>query len=111
MIEPLSVEGLKLYHSKVSKGSTQSVTQKATSVKQLCWLKEKLTFKAKEHNAVLHIVDEDYTSQTCGNCGELTKTRSKTFECSTCKTIIDRDFNGARNILLKNYKKVFVSKP
>lgn len=48
---------------------------------------------------------EEYTSQTCGKCGVLNKClgSSKTFVCGVegCGYEIDRDFNGARNILLK----------
>jgi len=47
------------------------------------------------------------TSQCCGVCGKLSKTyvdREK--ECDHCKIKINRDINGARNILLKNYKEV-----
>lgn len=49
------------------------------------------------------LVTEEFTSKTCGNCGELHQKlgSSKTFKCPSCKTIVDRDYNGARNILLK----------
>ena len=53
----------------------------------------------------VHIVDESYTSKTCGKCGTLNYKLggSKTFRCisSTCDYICDRDINDARNILLK----------
>ncbi|CAG8815666.1 3226_t:CDS:2 [Gigaspora margarita] len=45
---------------------------------------------------------EEYTSKTCGNCGFINNIKgAKRFSCSSCKISIDRDFNGARNILLK----------
>lgn len=46
---------------------------------------------------------EEYTSITCGKCGELNHAlgSSKSFVCPRCKVEIDRDFNAARNILLK----------
>ena len=50
------------------------------------------------------LVTEEYTSQTCGNCGTLHKTLggSKNFNCSECKyPTTDRDVNGARNIMIK----------
>jgi len=46
-------------------------------------------------------VDEPYTSQTCGRCGELRKTTSKIYRCRSCPYVADRDFNGARNIELR----------
>lgn len=47
--------------------------------------------------------DEHYTSKTCGVCGELNNALGgcKTFSCKTCGYQTDRDFNGARNVLLR----------
>jgi len=66
--------------------------------------KVKLESKCIEHGCVLIIVDESYTSKTCGSCGLLNHTLggNKHFECPTCGVEIDRDDNGARNILIKN---------
>jgi putative transposase len=49
------------------------------------------------------IVDESYTSKTCGFCGHIhTKLGgNKVFKCPQCGVKLDRDVNGARNILLK----------
>lgn len=51
-----------------------------------------------------HIVNESFTSKTCGRCGEMNfmLCSSKTFRCNQCNLLIDRDFNGARNIYLKH---------
>lgn len=69
---------------------------------------EKLQFKCKEYGSNLVIVDESYTSKTCTKCGNLHKTlgSNKTYKCVKCNMVIDRDVNGARNILLKNYKLI-----
>lgn len=50
------------------------------------------------------IVDEAYTSKTCGNCGTLNHKLggSKRFTCGSCGLQADRDTHAARNILLKN---------
>ncbi len=57
----------------------------------------------------LYEVTEEFTSKTCGSCGEIHYNlgSSKTFTCpkSECKFTIPRDWNGARNILLKNFQK------
>ena len=66
--------------------------------------RKRLEFKAQENGVKLIIVDESYTSKTCGCCGKLNFKLGgkKVFECQECHLVIDRDYNGARNILLKN---------
>jgi len=48
-------------------------------------------------------VTEEYTSKTCGKCGNLHESlgSSKNYTCKKCKLEIDRDVNGARNIMIK----------
>lgn len=50
------------------------------------------------------ICTEEYTSKTCTRCGVLNNNlgSSEIFRCSKCKLTVDRDINGARNILIKN---------
>lgn len=66
--------------------------------------KQRLIFKGNSSNTNVFIVNESYTSKTCGRCGVLNNKlgSSKIFKCNSCNLIIDRDFNGARNILLKH---------
>ena len=40
----------------------------------------------------MEICTEEYTSKTCGRCGELNDVKA---------LVIDRDVNGARNIYIK----------
>ncbi|MGA1698979.1 MAG: RNA-guided endonuclease InsQ/TnpB family protein [Ilumatobacteraceae bacterium] len=49
------------------------------------------------------IVDEAYTSKTCGKCGHIHASlgANKIFRCPTCDFVSDRDANAARNILLR----------
>lgn len=66
--------------------------------------KQRLLWKAKMNGNKVIIVDESFTSKTCGVCGTQNKTLGckKVFECLDCGLKIDRDVNGARNILLKH---------
>lgn len=63
----------------------------------------RLIEKAKAFGRKVMVCSEEYTSKTCGSCGEINEKlgSSKTFKCPACKFTIDRDINGARNILLK----------
>ena len=64
--------------------------------------KMRLLFKAREKGCKVLIVDEHYTTKTCGTCGRLNDNigGSKTFTCP-CGYTADRDHNAARNILLR----------
>lgn len=86
-----------------------------TARNMLTWshyrFREKLKTKAELYPWVKVIeCDEPYTSKTCGQCGEInTKLGgAKTFKCSKCGYVANRDVNGARNILLR-YLSLFVS--
>jgi transposase len=62
----------------------------------------RLKWKCELNKCNFHLVSEEYTSKTCGSCGALNDVGgSKHYHCSSCGVNIDRDFNGARNILIK----------
>lgn len=52
----------------------------------------------------LYIVNEAYTSKTCSQCGTMNNDlgNQKIFSCIECNVVMDRDINGARNILIKH---------
>ena len=64
--------------------------------------KERLLYMGKRMGVKIDIVNEAYTTQTCGGCGN-TKVMgpSKVYHCDICGFVLDRDYNGARNIFLK----------
>ncbi len=66
--------------------------------------KQRLKDKCKEMNKKLEIKEEYYTSKTCTRCGNIKKDLGgvKIYECDRCKMVIERDYNGARNIMLRN---------
>jgi putative transposase len=65
--------------------------------------KEKLKYKCDMYKKKLIIVDESFTSCTCGRCGSINKMKgNETYKCSSCKLVLDRDVLGSRNILIKN---------
>ena len=66
--------------------------------------RERLLMKAKITEGLkVCVLGEEYTTKTCGNCGELNEKvgSKKEFKCPKCKICLDRDINGARNILIK----------
>ena len=65
-------------------------------------LKTRLIYKAKMRGKMVFLTPEPYTSQTCSCCGNLKKIgSSRIFNCEVCKTIMDRDNNSSKNILMK----------
>jgi putative transposase len=80
-----------------------------TARKLMTWshyrFKQRLLFKKQEYPSCNVIIcNEAYTTITCGRCGYLNHDvgSSKVFHCPSCKITLDRDVNGARNILLTN---------
>ncbi|VBB18210.1 putative transposase [Yasminevirus sp. GU-2018] len=69
--------------------------------------KQKLLDRAKQRGNQVLIVDESYTSKTCGRCGEIKEDLkgAKMFKCDSCGLKIDRDINGARNIMIRIMSK------
>lgn len=79
-----------------------------TARQMLTWshyrFQQRLLNKSREYCSTQVIIcDEAYTSKTCGCCGKLNEKLggSKTFHCPSCRVTMDRDVNGARNILLR----------
>ena len=65
--------------------------------------RDRLKFKCDEYNIPYVLSDESYTSKTCCKCSHLNdKIKHRTLKCSKCNYKIDRDINGALNILFKN---------
>jgi transposase len=58
--------------------------------------------KCEEKGLLYAEPTEEYTSKTCGACGQVNYLlgSKKTFECF-CGNVCDRDIHAARNILLK----------
>ncbi len=71
--------------------------------------RQRLKAKAEEYGAEVRVVNEAWTSKTCGGCSKVHYNlgSSKTFKCPQpnrlCSFEIDRDINGARNIALKHF--------
>ena len=64
--------------------------------------RQRLLYKAGLRGNRVFVVDEDYTTKTCGRCGELNEVgSSEIYKCSHCRITLGRDYNAARNIYIK----------
>lgn len=89
----------------VKKGKRKLATKTARAMVTLSHYRFKQTLKHQATKYGCSVVDvtEEYTSKTCSKCGHIhTKLGgSKKFKCPVCNHTLDRDLNGAFNILLK----------
>ena len=69
--------------------------------------RQHLIHKCNEYGCQIDVVDESYTSMCCTKCGKLSKNYTRRQKhCNHCGFKINRDINGARNILMKNHNHV-----
>jgi transposase len=62
----------------------------------------KLKLACESFNRNYLYTSESYTSRTCCCCGHVNdKYIEKTLDCTNCDSIMDRDINGANNILIR----------
>lgn len=75
---------------------------KAVAQQKFFEFKTKLISKCKENNIELRIVDRWYpSSKTCHNCGHIKKDlklKDRTYICSECGYVKDRDINASLNL-------------
>lgn len=73
---------------------------------------QKLKWMCHKNGSKLFLIEEHYTTKTCGNCGIINDNvgSNKTFTCDHCKCRLNRDHNGARNIYIKTMTEHGVKK-
>jgi len=84
----------------------------AKSISDAAWSQfaQWLEYFGKVYGKTVIAVAPQYTSQDCSNCGNLVKKMlsTRTHICG-CGTILDRDHNAAKNILIKGLKQAGIS--
>ncbi len=72
-----------------------------------------LNYQVKKYQRQMILMNEAYTSKTCGRCGAINDKLggSKTFKCKDCHLEIDRDLHAARNLCLKTMTGSMVQGP
>ena len=94
-------ETKKMSH-KIKRCITSKTTRMLLSLSHYKFKQKLLYMGSKRGNRVI-IVNEAFTTKTCGKCGEINQNigGKKIFKCNKCGICVDRDINGARNILLR----------
>ncbi len=97
----------------VKKGQRKLATKTARAMVTLSHYRFQQTLKhqASKYGCVVVDVTEEYTSKTCSKCGHIHSKLGglKTFKCPECGHTLDRDLNGAFNILLKALRDTSLS--
>lgn len=96
-------------------------TKMAKSVLDAGWaiLKTQLEYKSIATQGVFVEVNEAYSTQTCSSCGcigdnspkGLAGLNKRSWECSHCGALLDRDQNAALNILAAGHRRLAVGIP
>ena len=70
--------------------------------------KERLCYMANKMGSNVYLCSEHWTSKSCGGCGliDFKLEGKKEYNCSACGFQLDRDYNGARNIHLKQMEQI-----
>lgn len=85
-------------------GDLDNMTKRVALMMRLFEFKERLKYKCSLNNCNYGQINEMYTSKTCSYCGNIKENLkgNKIYNCKKCHMIIDRDINGAKNILMKS---------
>lgn len=91
----------------IVKNKLQSMTKRIAHLLKIYVFHERLKYKCYLANVKYRKVDERYTSKMCTFCGKINDTlgSKKIFVCDGCKSIIERDVGGARNIYIVDIVK------
>lgn len=73
-----------------------------------CEFLKLLIFKSREYEGCRVLeVNESFTSKTCSVCGYQKNNlgKNKIYDCDDCKSVLDRDINASKNIMLRYFSK------
>lgn len=98
--ETIAVEDFKPKFLAANKRLAKKASENAVGM-----VKQELNEAAKTHGCNLILVDPRYTTMDCSICGARHKAalelHVRTFTCEHCGSSLDRDFNAARNMLIR----------
>ncbi len=94
---------LPVFKSQELKNNLNSKNNRLLDILSHYKFQEKMKFQAIKYGCDLKIVTEEYTTKTCGRCGCINNFigSSKIFWCNKCNITLERDYQAARNILIK----------
>ena len=94
---------LPVFKSQELKNNLNSKNNRLLDILSHFKFQEKMKYQSIKYGCDLKIVTEEYTTKTCGRCGCINNFigSSKIFWCNKCNITLERDYQAARNILIK----------
>ena len=86
----------------VKDGKSKSLNRNTNDLKHFQF-RQRLLYKALSRGKIVEVVKAHNTTKTCSNCGSI-KTMTladREYDCKSCNQVLDRDFNAAKNMILK----------
>ena len=100
LIGDMSVKGI----TRRCTSNLNKITKRIAYKLKFYKFRQRLKYKCKALKKSFEVINESYTSKICSMCGYIKNNlgSSKTYNCNNCKTVMDRDVNGARGIFIKS---------
>jgi putative transposase len=97
-----------IHTQSILRGKLKPKVKRKLQQYSFCQFKTKLAWKCSLRKTKMFLVDEVYTSKTCCRCGEIKRDlgSNEIYCCQKCDNRMDRDVNGATNILIKTITKI-----
>jgi len=94
---------LPVFKSQELKNNLNSKNNRLLDILSHFKFQEKMKYQSIKYGCDLKIVTEECTTKTCGRCGCINNFigSSKIFWCNKCNITLERDYQAARNILIK----------
>jgi transposase len=86
----------------VKNGKSKNLNKNTNNLKPYQF-RERLLYKASVLGKIVEVVKAYNTTKTCSNCGCIKEMRltDREYHCNGCNQVLDRDFNAAKNMILK----------
>ena len=86
----------------VKNGKSKNLNRNTNDLKHYQF-RQRLLYKAAARDKIVKVVKAHNTTKTCSNCGVMKKMTlaNRVYDCKNCNQVLDRDFNAAKNMILK----------
>lgn len=86
----------------VKNGKKKGLNRNTNNLKPYLF-RQRLEYKASVYGKIVKVVKAHNTTKTCSHCGDIKSMTlsDRVYDCPSCNQVLDRDFNAAKNMILK----------